>query len=170
MYANTMSPNFNGSGAALGEGPEIGSFGEANLGRRGHPRLRQPAKGRAEAPSGPYKCQGLRISRGSRRRLASSSPIKRSFLGSQTTLRFSRMAMSLMWQSVSDQTDSSIGQTVSARLFTQSRKLRTWSELLVSWTLQASSFTSMRLSGWRLRPLRSTCTQPRSEEHTSELH
>ena len=68
--------------------------------------------------------------------------------------------MSLMWHSESECTDSSIGHTVSSRLFTQSRKLRAWSGLFVSWTLNESSLRSIRLSGWRLTPVRSTCTQP----------
>src|ERR1039458_563702 len=60
-----------------------------------------------------YRCQGARILRLSSRRLASSSPGKRSFCGSHTSLRFRCRAISLRWQSESEWTDSSIGHTVS---------------------------------------------------------
>ena len=60
--------------------------------------------------------------------------------GSQTTLRLSRIAISLKWQRVSERTDSPIGDTVGERLLMQSRKFHAWFGLFISWTLKDLSF------------------------------
>lgn len=91
--------------------------------------------------------QGVRIARESMR-FAPSSFTKRSFAGSHVTLRPRRIAISLIWQIVSDRTDSSMGDTASLRVLTQSMKFRWWCGLRYSRVSFGASPAETSEAGW----------------------